>query len=86
MADLLSGTSITIHLDGDACWPDLTSKEHRHGKIVSVATLPDGTSGGRPSIMIRAELDDGSIVLIETTLRLFNACAAAFRGRYGDVE
>lgn len=83
--NVIFGEDLTIHLDGDGCWPDLLEKPYHHGRIKSVAALPGGMQSGRPSVTIRAELDDGTIVLLETSMALFNAATRAFVGRFGDL-
>jgi len=85
MSDVILGESIALHLDGDGCWPDLKEKGWLRGKITSVAAMPQGTNEGNPSVTIRGELEDGRVVLLETTMRLFNTCTSAFRGRFGDL-
>jgi len=79
---LLDG--IEIHPDGDACWPDLQIRPYKMGEFVAVAALGRGMETGRPSIMMRIELEDGSVVLAQTSLRLFSAATRAFVARYGD--
>jgi hypothetical protein len=76
---------ITMHMDGDGCWPDLKDlkKKNRlfHGEIVSAAYLQSGTVQGDHTVSLRIRLDDGSTVIAETTLRLFMTMAAAFHGK-----
>lgn len=82
----LLGEHVSVILDGDKCWPDLEGKDYLEGAIRSVAALPDATEGGRPVVTIRAELEDGRTVLVQTTMRLFLAAARAFAGRFGELE
>ena len=77
------GTGISIILDGDGCWPDLKTRPWSKGAIMSIAALPNGTSGGSPSVTIRVETNDGkTIILAETTMRLFLGAARAFRAKF----
>lgn len=76
-------TALDINLDGDGAWRDLADKEFSGGKLSHVAVLPDGTTRGNPSISLRGKLDDGSEVVLETTLTLFLAAARAIATRYG---
>lgn len=58
-----------------APWTDLT--EVIPGKLARIGLLRNGTEGGRASIALLIQLDDGSQVVAETTWRLFNASARA---------
>lgn len=77
-------TPLSMHLDGDHCWPDLTEREWEEARLVSVAVLPNGTSEGRPSVTLRVETEDGRVFLAQTTLRLFATAARAFAAKYPD--
>ena len=72
---------VTIHLNGDGCWPDLKLKSFAHGVLHSVAYLAHGMQGGNPSLSMRITLDDGSIVIAETSARMFVTLAAAIKGK-----
>lgn len=71
---------VSIHFDGDGCWPDLIGKEFKGGKLVAAAWLDGGMLSGSPSVSLRCELSDGSTVVVETSLKLFMMVAAAFKG------
>jgi hypothetical protein len=75
---------LEIILDGDNCWPDLKAKGFTEGELRGVATLPQGTVSGKPTVTVRVELPDGTVVLAETTLSLFLSAADAFKARHGD--
>lgn len=85
-------TSLSIHLDGDGCWPDVAELRERgrlidamgSGTSVEVAVLTRGTTGGRESITFRVNLEDGRVLLFETTWRLLHTTARAIEGRYGE--
>jgi hypothetical protein len=66
---------VQVHLDGDQCWPDLPEKTVVHlgngAPPIQVGVLRAGTSNGHPSVTIRCDLPDGSVVLAETSARLF---------------
>ncbi len=72
---------VHLHLDGDGCWPDLGTKVYKHGVLMEVAYLAGGMSGGNPSVSMRITLDDGSIVIAETSARMFVTVAAAIKGK-----
>ena len=50
---------------------------------ITLIGMPNGTSEGRASVIIRAKLPDGRDVFIETTLRLLATAVDALRARYG---
>lgn len=51
------------------------------GRIVGIALLPNSTSRGPSSVTLRIELDDGTTVLAQTTLRLLATAMRAFVAR-----
>lgn len=65
--------SIRLNLDLDP-WTDLRPGLI-HGRLTHVGLLPNGTSGGRACVALRAVADDGREIVIETTWRLFLAAA-----------
>lgn len=80
---------MSIILDGDEAWPDLRNKKFHHvgngAKPIQVATLTGGLQSGRPSVAIRIDLDDGQIIVAETTARLFCSAAKAIMVKYPDL-
>lgn len=58
-------------------WTDLNPGEVRHGYIERVGLLRAGTVQGRASVALVARLDDGQLVVVETTWRLFHTAARA---------
>lgn len=87
-------TSISIMMDGDGCWPDLTEK-HEAGKVIwdaqlaGVSLLPDGevTDGftGRtkrvPIVTVRFELPNGTTALAQVKLEMLESIVRSFKGR-----
>jgi hypothetical protein len=89
-----------VILDGDGCWPDLVPVGE--GKLakggipvihlandappVQVAALDGGMTSGRTSLTLRIDLPDGTVVLAETSLRLFLFAARALHAQFGDQE
>jgi hypothetical protein len=52
----------------DGAWGELVQgSEVRHGRIDRVGNLPNGTAGGAPAFELMGKLDDGSVVILETT-------------------
>ena len=74
---------LSIHLDGDKCWPELT--DWTEAEDLQIAVLPRGTSSGKPSVTIRVELPTGEIVLAQTTARLFCMAGRMITARYPDL-
>lgn len=54
--------------------------------LKSVAVLSDGMQSGRPGVALVGQLADGRTVFMETSLRIFQAAAGAFTGRYGEDD
>ncbi len=83
----------TLHINGDACWPELLEKIER-GEVVRAAPaalqfarLPGGMTSGASSVTIRVDLPDGRVVLVETSLRMLGLVARAFEAAdEGDAE
>ncbi len=80
---------IHIHLDGDQCWPDLKERL-TDGTLCwlgdqpfEVAVLPGGMASGKPSVAIRIDVEEMTIVL-ETSYNAFMTMANALRARYGE--
>lgn len=72
-------TAIHLHLDGDACWPDLADARDRVIALEAfeIARLPMGTAAGLSSVAMRFDLPDGRVVIVQATLRnLGNALRA----------
>lgn len=68
--------SITTNLD-IAPWTDLQEAEIPFGNLVRVGVLPNGTREGRATVALVVQLEDGTLVGAQTTLRLFNMAAVA---------
>lgn len=47
---------------------------------VHLLRFEKGTAGGKSTVFILAELEDGTIAAIETTLQIFVAASRAFEG------
>lgn len=72
---------VEIHLDGDGAWPDLKDLVVPHGVLKEVAYLDHGMQSGKPSVTMRIEMDNGDVVLAETSVALFVMIAAALKGK-----
>ena len=71
----------------EPAWPELADRRDDiiDGESVSVAVIDKGTQSGRPTVMIRVDLPDGKVVLVETTAHLFCAAGRAITARYPDL-
>lgn len=74
-----------IVLEGDGAFPEIVGREMIRVEDFAVTALEGGMSSGRPSVAFFIELPDGRVVMAETSMRLFQMAAAAFRAKYGDV-
>ena len=78
-----------IILEGGGAFPELEAAaaagKLRDGIIEAVAVLPNGTSGGRPSVSFVVKDDRGDTVFVQMTLRMMQVMNAAFMAKYGDV-
>lgn len=77
--------AISMHLNGDGCWPDLKDRDYLFFDDVevklSIARLPEGMNTGNSSITIRIDNahPDGQPILVQTSMRLFQLVAKSFR-------
>lgn len=74
-----------VQLNGDNCWPELKEKGFTEARFAGVALLPGGTKQGRPTVTARFELPDGSVILGETTARLFCTAARMIMAKHPDL-
>ena len=68
-------------------WPELASDPkwvHLRDPVIEIVALEGGMHSGQPSLTIRLDLPDGTIVTAETSLAVFQTANAALRGRFGD--
>ena len=80
--------AMSLFLDGDGCWSDAPDTVVHLGDgapPIEVAVLAGGLRSGRPSVALRLALPDGTIVIAETTARLFCTAASAILARYPDL-
>lgn len=76
---------LNISAEGDNVWPDLLEKRESIIHVTEgmhIAALSSGMESGKPSVAIRIDLPDGSVVIAETSMRLFLGAAEVFRARY----
>lgn len=65
-------------------WPAAEVSSHVKDDL-AVAILDKGMQTGRPSVMLRVPLEDGTVALVETSARVLCAIAAAIHGKYPDL-
>jgi hypothetical protein len=81
----MPSANLKFEVDGDGCWPDLAGKKiHNVTDAMSIAGLSNGMGSGAPSVSIRFDLEDGSVVIGQTSLKLFLTTADALKARFGD--
>ncbi len=80
---MTEATVLEIILDGEGAAPELQGKKIHRANLHKVMALPGGMRGGRTSVALIIPLEDGSVVMAETSLRLFQQASAAFTGKYG---
>lgn len=82
--------ALNIILNGEGKFEDWRDRKVYHlgndAPAIRIAALPHGMASGAASVMIGIELPDGSVVMAETSLRLFLAAARAFSIRYPDND
>lgn len=69
-------------------WFDLTTPSGPkvvQGTPKGIAVIDGGTMSGHPSVAIRIDTPDGSVILGETTARLFCLAAKAIIAKYPDL-
>lgn len=78
-------SGMSVILDGDACWPDLSKKDILHvtETLIQVACLEGGMQSGKPSLTIRIDLPGREVLLVETSMALFLDAAAIMATRFG---
>jgi len=81
---------LQVILDGEGCWPDLEEKSFQvvhlgnGAPAIQMAGLHEGMTSGKPSVSIRLDLPNGTIVVAETSLALLLTAADALKAHYGD--
>lgn len=58
-------------------WIDLDPTLVVHGTVERIGLLRNSTTAGRASVSLAIQLDDGRIVIADTTWRLFDSAARA---------
>ncbi len=71
-------------LNGNSMWPDLVGRDVHQVSSGVQAIILNG-DGRSPSIAMRMDLADGSVVLVEVEARLFCAAAKMVEARYPDL-
>ena len=76
---------IVLKLDGDKAWPEILGyKIHHVPSGFHMAALPDGTTGGHPSVAIRIDIGEQETVVAECTLKELLTAVDALKAKYGD--
>lgn len=81
--DINEMTPLSVTMDIDQSpWRDIDGAAS--GVLQRVAGIPRGTAHGNAAVALAVQLEDGSWVIAQTTLRLFNSAARALAARYED--
>ena len=66
-------------MEGDGILNDRDPEKTIHiRETITVTALANGMESGRPSVAFIIPLEDGQVVLAETSMRLFHSAAKAF--------
>lgn len=77
-------TDLKIVLDGDSAAADLQGRDDWQGGTISqFIMLEGGMVSGKPSVALRIECKDGSVVIAQTSWALMHAAIRAAEARYG---
>ncbi len=70
--------------DGTIKWEPAEVSSHVKDGL-AVAVLDGGMQTGRPSVMLRIPLADGTVAVVETSARVWCAIASAIHAKYPDL-
>lgn len=76
---------LRISLDADNAWPDLKEADAPavvQGDVQGVALMENATIQGNPTVWVRLELPDGTVVLGQITAKLFCGAAKTFLAKH----
>lgn len=68
---------------GEGPWPELGERPTEHAEVARFAVIQGGMKSGASSVRIIGETDDGTVVVLETSAKLFSMMAGAVRGALG---
>jgi hypothetical protein len=73
----------------EPAWPDLRDRRddiihEAGGAHMEITGLDGGMHSGKPSVAVRLDLENGKVLIAETSLALFLTAADALKARYGD--
>ena len=65
--------SINLNLSAeDGVWDEVDGKKLiEFNGTIDMVTLKNGTDTGRPTVLMRMSMDDGIVIVCQTTVRLF---------------
>ena len=79
-------SALKVHLEEEGAFKDYQDKKIIHlgndAQPIRIAALEGGMASGKPSIAIGIEIGDDTLVLAETSLKLFLAAADMLRVRF----
>ena len=81
----MPGLNVITNIDEANSWRDIHEKRdkvlHLTDPKIGIARVPEGMESGASSVMIRIDLPNGTIIMAETTMALFLACADVFKAK-----
>lgn len=77
---------LEVILEGDGAFKDIDPRKIMIGEFFRITALPHGTKSGLPSIAIGIRLDDGTVVIGETSARALVIAAVAIKARYPEID
>ena len=76
-----TGMGVDLSIE-DGEWKKYLGANPKHGRIERVGILPNSTSLGKPTFQVLARMDDGTMIVVETTWALINTAARAIAVRW----
>ena len=78
--------ALRIFVSADGMMEGEDPKKIVEATDISIGVLEKGTVSGAPSVPIALKLPDGTPVLAQTSLKLFQAAARVFAAQYGWID
>lgn len=79
---------IDLTLDGDGAWPELKDRAERGGILhvseIRMAARSRAIASGKPSVTFRLDLEDGTVIMAESSLAALLTAMDAIVARHGD--
>lgn len=83
MINMYTNLDLTLNID-EQPWLDIGDAGFAHGVLRRIAGIPLGSAHGNATVGLAVQLDDGTWVVAQTTLRLLHSAVDALAERYKD--